>query len=803
MPVDLHPVLAMVRQEAVTVLVVDRVHVEVRAHGAGVLHVAPGLGPDVRGHDVGSRRPAGLEVEQDAAVVPRQLRQVRQHEVAAGGIRSRRRQVAVAGVLDDVQRLLVDPGQPERRARGDLHLDAQDALLGPGRIEAVLHPVRLVVVGPEQEPPEGIVALGIEQPGRSPAAEAAANHPVAGRGVHAPVRRHAQQRQGVGGARPVVVRRGRADAGEARQPQGARVHEVSPTRPQRELSVSPYVPGHAQSRLQLGQRRDLGADVVVEAHAVLAQPELQGQIVVRAPGVLQVHGRQPAGGRGRRIHRPHHPPVWTAPQVVVEASPGQVALPDVADVAVVDAEPEFVVAGVVAAEPGHARRNLVTVPLGTEHAGGVHRRRVAETDVDVAARVEVPAHRQGVRLAAGPGQGEPPLEARSGKPQQVRAQDLRLPVHAAGRLGAGEGAGVRVEQPGPVADMTPHELPALARLPGELAQDVLPVEVARGRRSRRRVLRPDSAQPGEEPEPVVPDRTAQGERGFRVLEDVLVPVEVLAVRVEVRVPVANVEGPGDVVAARLGNHVDHSAGRPPVAGLEAPRLEVDLLDRVEVQMHADRRPNGIGGVDVVDVVDVLALGRPEDAGVGRDRRDPAVRPPPRPRRRDSGRLGQHVVVPPVDRADRRFLEMLVGEGLRGRDLLRVDDRRLGDDRDLLRELAQLEVDVEFRHPVQPDLDLVAPLRNEAVELDVDGVDAGRQTVEVDAATGVAELDAGAHQRRRGHGDHGAGKRRVVLVLDVSGEPARRLGERRSGGREKRDEPEGAAEIPGTAGRRHR
>ena len=125
--------------------------------------------------------------------------------------------------------------------------------------------------------------------------------------------------------------------------------------------------------------------------------------------------------------------------------------------------------------------------------------------------------------------------------------------------------------------------------------------------------------------------------------------------------------------------------------------------------------------------------------------------------------------------------MLVGEGLRDGDLLGIHHRRLGGHHDLVRELAQLEIDVEFRHPVQPDLDLFPALRDEAVQLDVHGVDARRQTVEVHAAPAVADLDPLAHQGRRCHGDHRSGKRRVVRVLDVSGEPPSGLGERRRDG----------------------
>ena len=131
--------------------------------------------------------------------------------------------------------------------------------------------------------------------------------------------------------------------------------------------------------------------------------------------------------------------------------------------------------------------------------------------------------------------------------------------------------------------------------------------------------------------------------------------------------------------------------------------------------------------------------------------------------------------------------MLFRERLRGGNLLYVDDRGLRDDRDLARELAEFQVDVNLRDPVHAHLDVRAPLRQEALELHVDRVDAGRQTREVESATAVAEHGSLPHEGRRSEADRGPRQRSVVLVLHMAGKPARDLGQDRRGQQGRADE----------------
>jgi hypothetical protein len=77
------------------------------------------------------------------------------------------------------------------------------------------------------------------------------------------------------------------------------------------------------------------------------------------------------------------------------------------------------------------------------------------------------------------------------------------------------------------------------------------------------------------------------------------------------VAVADVEGPGEPVAARPGHEVDDAAGREAVLGLEAAGEELDLVDGVEVEVDRGGGHRRIGRVHAVDEVGVLADRRPD------------------------------------------------------------------------------------------------------------------------------------------------------------------------------------------------
>jgi hypothetical protein len=68
----------------------------------------------------------------------------------------------------------------------------------------------------------------------------------------------------------------------------------------------------------------------------------------------------------------------------------------------------------------------------------------------------------------------------------------------------------------------------------------------------------------------------------------------------------------ELIAARLGNHVDDAAGGAPVLGLVAAGLDVDLLDELEVELLALEPVLHARGVDAVDEIRVLRARRAVD-----------------------------------------------------------------------------------------------------------------------------------------------------------------------------------------------
>ncbi len=95
--------------------------------------------------------------------------------------------------------------------------------------------------------------------------------------------------------------------------------------------------------------------------------------------------------------------------------------------------------------------------------------------------------------------------------------------------------------------------------------------------------------------------------------EVLVRAEALVVEVPEHVPV-------ELVAAGLGDHVDHAAGIAAVLRLVAARLDLDFLDELPVEGLALEPLDDVGRVDAVDQEQILRRGRT----VNRDRERAAL-----------------------------------------------------------------------------------------------------------------------------------------------------------------------------------
>jgi hypothetical protein len=167
------------------------------------------------------------------------------------------------------------------------------------------------------------------------------------------------------------------------------------------------------------------------------------------------------------------------------------------------------------------------------------------------------------------------------------------------------------------------------------------------------------------------------------------------------------------VAARLRDHVDDAAGGAAVLGFIASRLDVDLLDELEVQLLALDSVLHVGRVDAVDEVGVLGA----RGAVDGQTRLVAVGVVRRGARHD---LNDRGIVPARGQALDRALADVGADRRRGR----VDHRRFGRDGDLGPGRGG-ELEVHFGRAVELDGDgpLHAP---ESLERRRDRVEAGRQ-----------------------------------------------------------------------------
>ena len=246
-----------------------------------------------------------------------------------------------------------------------------------------------------------------------------------------------------------------------------------------------------------------------------------------------------------------------------------------------------------------------------------------------------------------------------------------------------------------------------------------------------------------------------------------------------------------LVAARLGDDVDHAAERPTVLGRVAAGLDLDFLDELAVDRLPLEAPDDVGRVDTVDDELVLHGGGPVDGqrqgpslSIALVLIDARVRP-------DDLR---------VISAERKFFHDLGRVAGSARRRGRVHERHLAADHHGLLG-GELDLQVHGRRGVEGDGRVLFDGAHTS-ESGRDLVDPRREARE--AVSPIAGGHGGARPLQVGtrHLHRDAGERSSIGVADRAHDRPRRLGERRaSRHREGGNHPQHRQEIPSKS--RHR
>ncbi len=565
-------------------------------------------------------------------------------------------------------------------------------------------------------------------------------------------------------------------------PDVAPVAEVGNPRP-----AAVQVPGHAETRAEGRVVADLVAALVLRAVLVVAQAEVHREPVVHAPDV--VHER----GVSREVIA-HGVLEDGAPVDVRGGGGGRPGDHDRVDVVADNggfADLHAVAAGhrVLVVHP-----HLVEVVEANHEIMGtraLRREEVVQLDVEVVVVLPVDgvvAHRAvGGRVEAGPAQPVPDRRA----PDEVRVlgAGARVVVPAARVLGVEEQAVGRdplvvrrhqrflvlvVVQARRIHDGAetvvrvvdaPIEVRELEVVAGGQRVGRLPfqagvvgrvgVVVARvGHRPVRLIVL--VAPRREEPELVLEDRPAEGHLvGGHHLIDVRVARE-RRQRLPAVVDERRPEGPGEAVAARLRDHVDHAALEPAVLRRDVAGRDLGLLHGVLDVERTGLLAQVLVHVDAVDQVEVVVGQRARDHDVA------AGAVADRGRRHDRRGVQR---APPRDVLDGRRLERgrhrrrhrRLGGGARHRDRLRHGGHR------------QLHVHREGIGHLQADR-----LFDRRETLELEGHRVVTRGQERDDVVAVGRRHDGTHalQHRRGRGHGDARQHQTVRVRDVAGDGAR-------------------------------
>jgi hypothetical protein len=294
----------------------------------------------------------------------------------------------------------------------------------------------------------------------------------------------------------------------------------------------------------------------------------------------------------------------------------------------------------------------------------------------------------------------------------------------------------------------------------------------------------------EEPRAVPHDRPAERQEREDVVEaHVAQPVlaepgvepgivDARPVAVQARPAPVDLEGALEFVPPRLGDDVREASLRPAELRRGAARLDLDLLDRLDVELRADLARQGIGRRHAVHQGDDVGVARPVDVrvAVAVDVADPR------------GEGQQVLVVPPQDR---QRVDELGGEPRLPRGLLEQDDGGPGPDLDPLLEGAglPLERDADERGLPRRHRDVAQHDAGESGEhrrhLVVGG---GGQAADLEPAPLVGEGGAVLHrQRGAAHADRDAFERQAAFVCDLA--PDASCGLCAEGGRRPRQKDE--------------
>jgi len=240
---------------------------------------------------------------------------------------------------------------------------------------------------------------------------------------------------------------------------------------------------------------------------------------------------------------------------------------------------------------------------------------------------------------------------------------------------------------------------------------------------------------------------------------------------------------GELVGAALGDDVDHPAGDVAVLWTESTSDDLELFDRVEVEVQAEGVGRRVGGVDAVHEVLV---------GIGRAAVDGRVAPA------GDAREDLHGVLVGAPAGDP--LQEIARDALPDGHLLDVDHRHLADDRDHLLRGPGLQPQDAGDRGAESERDALLVLGAEPRSLRVEGVPAGRQLKEAELTirSGRALLDT-TDEALAEHGDLHPGDRCTLGVLGAAldgpglllGPGGRRVPD---GEQQGRDQPQGPAGV---------
>ncbi len=312
---------------------------------------------------------------------------------------------------------------------------------------------------------------------------------------------------------------------------------------------------------------------------------------------------------------------------------------------------------------------------------------------------------------------------------------------------------------GPVAEEARGEVSAGIDLPAQLPgpEEALGRHLERDLLARGQALFFEGGIERHEVPQLVSDELAAEVEAEVVLGLAQEPSELLRLRrrrLELVVPEVAEEIAVELVAARLGDHVDDPADRPAILGLIGAGLHLHLLDELEGHPGGEGAEADVGDIEAIDDVPVRRSRGPPDRRALRH-----LRPSGLGRQRDAGRQERQAG---VLAGERQVGEDLLGElGARG-GTGQVEDRSETRDRHLLAETGR-KLERQGHRAVERHPDVLDLERVEAVERGRHRVVAGRQRQEAEPPVDRRHLGALALEAWTS-GSNGEARQRLAGVV---------------------------------------